>query len=120
MIPKLLRCLELVVGRWEPPIAVAIARLVLGVAVPVGILVYGVSCILARQAPIPTRGGIAEAFGLPAVAVGIAYAALGLLVYVHVCWEEHLYLAGFRDVARQVLLVVVALSMAATFGLALI
>ena len=73
-----------------------------------------------RYAKIVARGGLAEITGLHAVAVGIAYATTGVFIYVHISWDDHPYLTGFRDIARQLLLVMIIISLAATFGLALI
>jgi hypothetical protein len=111
---------ELLIGRWEPPIAVAFAKFGLGIVVPVAVLIYGLSGILTRQSRVLARGGLSEVSGLPAIAVGIAYVALGLTIYIHICWEDHPYLAPFRDLGRQLLLVVLAVALVATFGLALI
>ena len=120
MNSRLTKLLELLVGRCEPPIVIALAKLAAGIVIPVVVLGYGISCGLSRHATIPTRGGLSEITGLPAVAVGIAYAAVGVIIYVHICWEDHPYLAGLRDVARQLLLLVILVALAATFGLALI
>lgn len=115
------KILEALVGRWQGPLAVAFARIGLGIVIPGAIVAYGIACVAGRRAHIIDRAGrLAEVSGLPAVAVGIAYAAVGLLVYVHVCWEEHAYLAGARDLVRSILLGVVAVCLAATLGLALI
>lgn len=115
------RFVEAIVGRWQPSIGVAIARLILGIAIPALIFMYGLSCVFSHQAYILDRTGRpTEVSGLPALAVGIAYAAAGLLLYVHVCWEEHAYLAGVRDFARSILLLVIGTALAATLGLALI
>ncbi len=116
---KLVKFMELLVGRWEPPIAIAFAKLGLGIFIPIVILIYSLSCVLTRHAPVIARGGISEVSGLPAIAVGIAYATIGLIIYVHICWEDHPHLSGLRDAARQLLLVVIAIALAATFGLAL-
>lgn len=117
---RLGRFLELLVGRWQPSPAVAIARLGLGVVCPGLILAYAVSCIIDRQALILARGGLTHVQGLPAVAVGTAYACLAAFLYVHVCWDDHPHLAGFRDFARQLLLLAIFILMAGTLALALI
>ena len=120
MSARLTKSLELLVGRWQPSIATAVARFALGIMLPAVILFYGISCGLSRHATVITRGGLAEIIGLPAVAVGIAYAAIGMILYVHICWDAHPYFAGLRDVARQFLLLVMIVALAATLGLALI
>ena len=120
MSSRLTKSLELLVGRWEPPLATALAKLGLGVVLPAVFFIYGISCGLSRHATVVTRGGLAEIAGLPAVAVGIAYAAIGLILYVHICWDGHPYFSGLRDAARQLLLLVIVVALAATFGLALI
>jgi len=114
------RALELLVGRWQPSLAVAFAKLVFGIVCPVLIVAYAVSSIVARDAVIYARGGLTHVQGLPAVAVGIAYACVAGLLYVQVCWEDHPQLSGLRDFARKVLLLVIALLLAGTFALALI
>jgi hypothetical protein len=111
MKSRFVKFLELLVGPWEPPIAVAFAKFALGIVVPIVILRHGLSGILTRQAVVS---------GFPAVAIGIAYVALGLIIYVHICWDDHPYLAPFRDLARQLFLIVIIISLVATFGLALI
>jgi hypothetical protein len=113
-------CLELVIGRWRPSLAVAAARLGLGVVLPGLILAYAVRCMVLGRALIISRGGLATVHGYPAVAIGVAYACAALFIYVHVCWEDHAYFAGLRDVARQLLLVIMFISIAATVGLALL
>ena len=120
MSSRLTQSLELLVGRWEPPLITVLARFVLGIVLPAMVLFYGISCGLSRHATVITRGGLAEIAGLPAVAVGVAYAAIGMILYVHVCWDGHPYFAGLRDAARQLLLLVMIVALAATFGLALI
>ena len=72
MNSRFVKFLELLVGRWEPPIAVAFAKFALGIVVPIVILRHGLSGILTRQAVVITRGGFAGVSGLPAVAIGIA------------------------------------------------
>jgi hypothetical protein len=115
------KILEALVGRWRPSVAVLIARLILGIAIPALIVAYGVRSVFSGHVYILDRTGRpTDVSGLPAVAVGIAYAAAGLIVYVHVCWEEHAYLAGAREFARTILLGVIGAALAATFGLALI
>jgi hypothetical protein len=113
------RLLELLVGRWQPYLAVAFGRFALGIVFPGLILLYALSCIAAREAPIISRGGLSRVFGLPAMAVGVAYACAALVLYVHICWEDHPHLAGFRDFARSILLLAIAISLAATFALVL-
>ena len=117
---RLTKWLEWLVGRWEPPLFTAFAKFGLGIVIPAIVLVYGISCGLGRHATVIARGGLTEITGLPAVAVGIAYATIGLFIYVHVCWDDHPYFAGLRDVARQMLLGVIIVALVATFGLALI
>jgi hypothetical protein len=112
--------LELIVGRWRPSIATAVAKLGLGILCPSVVLVYALRCLFARQAHIITRGGLSQVFGLPAVAVSVAYACVAMIIYVHVCWEDHPYLGGVRDIARQCLLLAIIIALAATFGLALL
>ena len=116
---RLIKFMQLLVGRWEPPIVVAFAKLGLGIVIPGVVLLYGISCVLSRDAKVIARGGFSEINGLPAVAVGIAYATIGMIIYVHICWDNHPYFAGFRDAARQLLLVVIIIALGATFGLAL-
>ncbi len=120
MSSRLTKSLELLVGRWEPPIVTALAKIGLGIVLPAVVLFYGISCGLSRHATVITRGGLSEIIGLPAVAVGIVYATIGMILYVHICWEGHPYFAGLRDAARQLLLLVMIVALAATFGLALI
>lgn len=120
MSSRLTKSLELLVGRWEPPIVTALARFVLGIVLPAVVFYYGISCGLSRHAMVITRGGLSEIIGLPAVAVGIAYAAIGIIIYVHICWDGHPYFSGLRDAARQLLLMVMIAALAATFGLTLI
>lgn len=112
--------LELLVGRWQPSLGVAIARLGLGIVCPALILAYAVSCIVARQALIIARGGLTHVHGLPAVAIGLAYACVAALLYVHVCWEDHPRFAGLRDFARQALLIAIFLLLGSTIALELI
>ena len=111
--------MELLVGRWEPPIVVAFAKLGLGIVIPTLVLLYGVSCVVNQHALIIARGGFSRISGLPALSAGIAYVAVAMIIYVHICWDDHPYLGGFRDVVRQLLLVVIVIALAATFGLAL-
>ncbi len=114
------RILKALVGRWQGSV-VPIAKLGLGIVIPALIFAYGTSCIIGRHAYILDRAGRPAAVsGLPASAIGLAYAAAGLLLYVHICWEEHPYLAGVRDFARAFLLTVIAVCLAATLGLALL
>lgn len=75
---------------------------------------------MSQYAIVPDRGRLARVNGLPAIAVGIAYATIGVILYVRICWDDHPYFAGLRDVASQILLLVVILALAASFGLALI
>jgi len=117
---RLTKSLDLLVGQWQPSIATAMARFCLGIVLPSIIVIYGISCGLSRHATVITRGGLAEIIGLPAVAVGIAYATIGLMIYVHICWDGHPHFAGLRDAARQMLVLVIVVALAATFGLALI
>ena len=114
------RLLELLVGQWQPSAAVAAARVALGIIVPTFIVAYAIRCVLTGNATIIAKEGVREVTGLSAVAIGLAYAAAGLFLYVHVCWEYNPRLAGLRDFARQLLLVVIAASLAATFALALV
>jgi len=115
---RLEKLLEWLVGRCDP--LAAITRVVVGLAVPAVFLVYGVSSMLARRAMVIARHGFAEIVGLPAVAAGFAYAAAALLLYVHVCWDDHPHLGGLRDATRQLLAVVVIVAFAVTFALALL
>jgi hypothetical protein len=114
------KLLELLVGRWQPSPAVAVGRLIVGIVVPGLILAYALRCIVIRQALIIGKGHLDHAVGLPSVAVALAYACAALLLYVHVCWEDHPHLAGLRDFARQVLLLAIILCLVATFALALL
>jgi len=113
------RLLELLVGRWQPSLAVAVGRLIAGIVCPVLILAYALRSIAIRRALIIGKGHLDHVEGLPAIAVGLAYACVALLIYVHVCWEDHPHLAGLRDIARFVLLLAIAILLAATFTLAL-
>lgn len=115
------KLLEALVGRWHGSIAVPLAKIGLGIVIPGLIVAVAVACMLRRHAYIIDRTGhLADVTGLPAIAVAIAYAAVGLFIYVHVCWEEHTQLAGIRDFARQILLGVIGVSLATTLALALI
>jgi hypothetical protein len=112
--------LDLEIGRWRPSVATAVARLGLGVLAPIPILAYAVTCMATGRALVISRGGLAMIYGYPAMAVGVAYACVAFLIYVHVCWEDHSYFAGLRDFARQLLLMAILIAMAATFGLVLL
>ncbi|MBN1853844.1 MAG: hypothetical protein JW829_14015 [Pirellulales bacterium] len=120
MKPGYVKLLEWIVGRCEPPLIVPLAKLVAGVVIPGIILSYGLIGIFSGNAPIIARRGLTNVTGLPAISVGIAYVAVGLFLYVHFCWENHATFAGLRDVARKILLLVIAIALAATFGLALV
>jgi hypothetical protein len=111
--------LELLVGRWQPSLAVAVGRLALGILIPVMILLYALKCIVGREALVIARGGLTHIQGLPAVAVGVAYACAALVLYVHICWEDHPHLAALRDTSRFILLLAIAVCLAATFTLVL-
>lgn len=113
------KVLELLVGRWQPSPGVAVGRLGLGILTPVLILLYALKCMAGREALVIARGGLTHIQGLPAVAVCVAYARAALLLYVHVCWEDHPHLTGLRDFARFVLLLAIAVCLAATFTLVL-
>ena len=120
MTPRLTKLLEMLVGKWEPAIATALGKFGLGIVIPTAILVYAISCALSRESKVITRGGLAEITGLPAVAIAVAYATIGVIIYVHVCWDDHPYFAGLRHLALQFLLLIIIIALAATFGLALI
>ncbi len=120
MKPHFAKLLELAIGRWRPDVSTAVAKFGLGVLCPSPILLYGLSCVFSRQASIPTRGGLAPVIGLPAVAVGVVYVCVALMLYVHVCWEDHPLLAGCHDAARKLLALVIAIALAVTVALALL
>lgn len=110
---------DYILGLSDPSLEHRVLRFVWGLAVPLVLVGYGISCIVARQASIFTRRGLTEVVGSTAVAVGIAYAAIGLLVYVHCCWEDHPLFAGVRGPARYLLVGVAAAALASTFALTL-
>jgi hypothetical protein len=112
------KLVEIITGRRDP--AAAASRAVLGVLVPLVVITYALSCIVMREATIIGKGALETVIGLPAVAVGVAYATAGVILYVYVCWDDHPQFAGIRDAVLQLLLIVVALAMAVTFALALI
>ena len=116
----LLRLLDSILGLSDTSRESRLGRLVKGVVIPSVPLIYGVSCVVSRHAMIIGRGGIASLSGLPAIGIGVAYAAVGLLIYVHSCWEDHPQLAGARDAARGVLLLVIIVALLSTFALVLI
>jgi hypothetical protein len=109
--------LELLIGRWRPSVATAVARLGLGVLCPGIVLAYALRSLFVRQIYIPSRTGLREIVGLPAVAVGVIYACVAMIIYVYVCWDDHPHLSGLRDSATRFLLLAIFIALAAAFGL---
>ena len=61
----------------------------LGVGGAVALVGYGVRCVALGRAWLPGRQGGIELVGATALALGIAYVALGALLHFSCFWEEH-------------------------------
>ncbi len=92
-----------------------IRKLLMGLIAPALPFLYGLSSVLSEHSKFIGRRGFVNLSGFSAVAAGVAYLSLGLLLHVHNCWADHPRLAGVADAARGLLALVFGVGVLAMF-----
>src|SRR5438105_4300649 len=83
-----------------------------GVGLALVPVIYGIHCLVTGHAVLPGRGrGQLDVCGSAAVALAIAYIAVGVLGHLHWFWGAYRRLAGFGAALEVIALIVFVMSL---------